>query len=62
MQIQISKPVVERTEVVLDVGDKIAIPDNVWVFDKETNELLDVTEIQADRAHTIVLVPMAAGG
>jgi len=54
--------VMERTELALSVGDYVAIPDNVWVFDKETKVMLDVTEIHADEAHTIVLVPKIAGG
>jgi len=52
----------ERTELALKVGDYVAIPDNVWVFDKETKTLIDVTEIRADEASTIILIPMIAGG
>lgn len=52
----------KRTELVLEVGDYIAIPDNVWVFDKVTKDLIEVTEILATEASTIVLVPKIAGG
>lgn len=62
MQKLVLEQVVKRTELELNVGDYVAIPDNVWVFDKETKELLQMTEIRADRAHTIVLAPKIAGG
>lgn len=52
----------KRTELQFNVGDYIAIPDTVWVFDKETKALLQMTEVHVDKACTIVLVPKAAGG
>ena len=51
-----------RAELKLEVGDMIAIPDNVWVFDKETRKMLQMTEVHIDKATTIVLVPKVAGG
>ena len=62
MQRLMLERVEKRTELELNVGDYIAIPDTVWVFDKESKRLLQMTEVHVDRACTIVLVPKAAGG
>lgn len=62
LQKLVLEQVVRRTELELKVGDYVAIPDNVWVFDKETKELLQMTEVHCDKAQTIVLVPKIAGG
>lgn len=52
----------KRTELQFNVGDYIAIPDTVWVLDKETRKLLQMTEVHIDKACTLVLIPKVAGG
>jgi hypothetical protein len=58
----IVEPLVEKQTLRLEVGDYIAIPDNCWAFDKETKQQLQVTEILASEAQTVVIVPKIAGG
>lgn len=58
----IVEPVMEKQVVELNVGDYIAIPDTCWAFDKTTKQLLQVTEILASEAQSIVIVPKVAGG
>ena len=62
MQRLVLERVEKRTELQFNVGDYVAIPDNVWVFDKETKTLLQMTEVHIDRACTLVLIPKVAGG